>query len=277
MTKNNELVGKKEVQEGKVETVAGPSFENLKHLMETSPHIQKALAELGVENIDLSSDLEEIHKVIVKELRKNPESEIAKDLSRFKDEIGELLWESDEVSPSHAHQLFENALISTINNELETGDEKIISSDGPVSLKWLVDEEAPEGRFALIQRLERTSPLKEDEAGEYVSEGIDPKTGKEFWTRKMTGPVKPLEDSARVYDLKTKQAREVFDALEPAVKKSFINDLKERINVNKTLVKLYGNELKLEKRHEAKEELKAKIAGEELAQEKLKKELQALV
>lgn len=276
MTNKNELLEKKEAGEGRAETVAGPNFESLKKLMETSPHVKKAMAELGVENIDVDSDLEEIHKLIVKELRKNPESKVARELADFKDKIGELLWESEEVSPARAHQLFENALINAVNDELEANDDKIISSDGPVSLKWLVDEDTPDGRFALIQRLDRVLPIKEDESGEMVSEGIDPKTGKEFWVRKMTGPVEPMEDAARVYDLKAKQVRAVFDGMEPSVKKVFINDLKERVDLNKTLIKEYRKQLKLEKRQEVKEALEAKISGEELAQEKLKKELQAL-
>lgn len=276
MTNKNELLEKKEAGEGRAETVAGPNFESLKKLMETSPHVKKAMAELGVENIDVDSDLEEIHKLIVKELRKNPESKVARELADFKDKIGELLWESEEVSPARAHQLFENALINAVNDELEANDDKITSSDGPVSLKWLVDEDTPDGRFALIQRLDRVLPIKEDESGEMVSEGIDPKTGKEFWVRKMTGPVEPMEDAARVYDLKAKQVRAVFDGMEPSVKKVFINDLKERVDLNKTLIKEYRKQLKLEKRQEVKEALEAKISGEELAQEKLKKELQAL-
>ncbi len=94
MTKTNELAEKRENQEGEAEAVVGPNFGNIKKLIETSPHIQKILAESGLEDPDLESDLEEINNIIVEELAKNPEGEAAQDLNRFKGEITDLLRES---------------------------------------------------------------------------------------------------------------------------------------------------------------------------------------
>lgn len=99
--KNKELTEAQESSsEGQSETAAIPSFENLKNLTETSPAIQKILGGLDLRGLDRRSALEEMNNVIVKELeeelKKNPESEVAKDLNEFKAKVTELLREDFE-------------------------------------------------------------------------------------------------------------------------------------------------------------------------------------
>ena len=192
-----------------------------------------------------------------------------------KEKKGQPIPEAEDISPYRAHSIFENAMINTINNELESSGQQIISSDGSVSLDWLVDEETPAGRFAIIKREVGKTSTKENEPKEYVLEK-DPKTGEIYKVEKMSGPVEFQKDIATVYDLNTEQVRQVFNKLEPAVKKSFIDGLQESLAANIALVRKYNQELKGEKREEEEKELKTKIEEQELAQEKINKELKAL-
>ena len=181
--------------------------------------------------------------------------------------------ETDEITPSRAHHIFENAVIKAINDQSETEGKQIISSDGAVNLKWFVDEETPNGRFAIIQHnVQRT---EENQLKEYVLEE-DKETGEKYQVEKMSGPVKPQDEIATVYDLDINQVRKIFNKLEPAVKKSFIDGWKESLQENINQVNKLKAKLKQEMRQKEKEELETQITEHELAQEKINKELEAL-
>jgi hypothetical protein len=181
--------------------------------------------------------------------------------------------EKDEITPARAGYIFENAVINAINDELEPGGQ-IISSDGAVNLKWLVDEETPEGRFQIIKRRVQKTPIQET-TKEYIWEE-DTETGKKYQVEKMSGPFKSQDETAVVYDLDTNKVREIFNKLEPAVKESFINGWKESLKENINQVNKLKAKLEIEKRHKEREELEMQIVEYESAQEKIKKELKAL-
>ena len=177
----------------------------------------------------------------------------------------------EEVAPYRARGIFENAIINAIGEEL--GEEnQISSSDGPVSLKWLMDKDMPEGRFAIVQRHGISTA---EEPGDYVWEE-DKKTGERYMVKKLSGSAKPVEDMATFYELDTSQVRNIFNKLESAVKKSLLEELVDQIKENKNYIKKLETQLAGEPDNDKKEDLKKQIADEEEAQEKIKKQLEAL-
>lgn len=196
-----------------------------------------------------------------------PKHEIKQPTPETEDDIPEMNF-------SRALGHFENAMISRVNEGLEPSDEnKIISSNGTAKLEWLVDGEAPDGHFVIIQR---DGSEASEAAGEYV-ELVDKKTGEKYMEKKLSGQFEPPKDKAVTYYLKTEQVREVFDKLKPEVKKSFIDGLKENMAANTRLLAKLQMKLKNEKSPEEKKELETQIAEQELAQENLNKELKALI
>jgi hypothetical protein len=177
-----------------------------------------------------------------------------------------------DISHSRALSIFENAMINRVNAGLETSDEnEIISSNGAANLEWIVDEDTSEGHFAIIQR---HGPV-ERKSGEYIWI-TDEKTGEKYQEEKLPEEPQPLQDKATTYYLKTEQVKEVFRKLNPDVQKSFIDGLKENMDTLTRGVKMLQSELNDEKDAKARKKLEELITEQELAQEKLKKELQAL-
>lgn len=204
----------------------------------------------------------------------NPEAEIFR---MPKHEMKQPSPEADDDIPdmnfSRALGNFENAMIDRVNEGLEFSDEnKIISSNGRAQLEWLVDEETPEGHFAIIQR---EGSEESEAAGEYV-ELVDQKTGEKYMEKKLSGKFESPKDKAVTYYLKTEQVREVFNKLKSEIKKSFIDGLKENMEASARLLVALNTKLKNEKRLEQKKELETEIAEQELAQENLNKEFKAL-
>ena len=94
--------------------------------------------------------------------------------------------------------------------------------------------------------------------------------------KKLSGSTKPVEDMATFYELDTSQVRNIFNKLESAVKKSLLEELVDQIKENKNYIKKLETQLAGEPDNDKKEDLKKQIADEEEAQEKIKKQLEAL-
>lgn len=184
-----------------------------------------------------------------------------------------------EVTPSRAFDIFETAMISRINEELKSSGQQIIARDGSVKLEWFVDEQTPDGRFAIAQSHKPSSRTQESVTGKHVLVE-DKNTGEKYVERKLSGQVMPPEERgmkmSRVYDLKTDQVRGVFHKLKPEVQKSFTDGLKEALSANTRLLEALQMELKDENSTEDKNDLETQLKEQEIAQENLKKELQAL-
>lgn len=183
--------------------------------------------------------------------------------------------EKDEITPYQAHRIFENAVINNVNEELEAEGKPMILSDVEVSLKWFVDEETPEGYFSLVQHKTEKTPGAENKIREYIMEK-DEKTGETYQVEKISEAYLPQEDTAIFYDLDINKVREIFNKLDPKVKKSFIDGWKESLKENINQVAKLKDKLKVEKRNQDKENMEQEIIEYESAQEKIKKELQVL-
>jgi len=257
---SEEMEGKESEQ--KPEAAKPLDFSDFADATEMSPVMQRIYEKMGnAENMSEKRMYERFSDLVAMEIAQT-EGEEKKELLGYQKKVEKLLNEMEEGEYTYvgANRIFENAVINAVNDGLPE-ENRITSSDGDVNLKWS-EEEGKGGHFALVQRLEKKPYTDKDEPGEMVLEGIDEKTGKEIWTRKLSGQVKPREDMNKFYYLQTEQVKEVFDNLEPTVQKTIIDGLKEQIKENKR----YADSLKDEA---AKKE-------EDSAREKLIKNLKAL-
>ena len=244
-------VENQEAQKGQqAETVVGPSFESLIKLTETPPYIQKILSQLDLSGLDFKSALEQIDNIIIGELQKNPESEMAKDLREYQTKIDKLLneMEKNEFTFSEAYDnLKEKAidLIPIINAEIEVlnkerpDDKQIALLDSTASFKWLVNKDRPEGSFAFVPVLK-----KQENPVNYVYESGVTKEGK-IETKKVRVMSKEeknpfLKGKVDFYYIEPEQIKEIFNKLEPAVKKSILDGLREQIEEDENYVKKLG-------------------------------------
>lgn len=251
---------RQEGQEKRPEAAPAPSVENLiKVSQETPPYIAYILEMFGrEEHVDEISGLNTLKEMVADELydecEKNPESETAKGLSKFKAEVSAVLKEMEknnkieekhEASFFEAHKIFKKALIDD-NNDNATEGKEISLSDDAVSLRWHVDDEMPAGEFSLVQSL----GLKE-QAGGYI-------------------------DVLSPHPLKTEQVKEIFNKLKPVVKKSFLDGLRDKLAENENLAEKLKDpnyRKKLKVTDEEAEDMKQDALDQ---QEEIKKELQAL-
>src|SRR3989338_8695156 len=249
-------VENQEAQKGQqAETVVGPSFESLIKLTETPPYIQKILSQLDLSGLDFKSALEQIDNIIIGELQKNPESEMAKDLREYQTKIDKLLneMEKNEFTFSEAYDnLKEKAidLIPIINAEIEvlnkkssedkqSEDKQINLIDNDASFEWVVDKDRPEGSFAFVQ-----VSKKQENPVNYVYESGVTKEGK-IETKKVRVMSKEeknpfLKGKVDFYYIEPEQIKEIFNKLEPAVKKSILDGLREQIEEDENYVKKLG-------------------------------------
>lgn len=272
--KNNQEI-KKPTIEHQPKTEAVPSFSDIEQTVQMSPAIEKIYRQLDTEGKNHQQLLEEMYGLAAKAVAESSGEEL-KQLKEFKIKIKKMLEEAEEneMTVFRAQHIFENAMVNAINDELGE-DRRLTSSDGDIGLKWLVDEETPGGQFALVQKLENKPYSDEDEPGEFVFE-IDAKTGEKYPVRKLSGPARPRGEMARFYYLDAGQVKAVFDKLEPEVKKSFLDGLKEQIKENAAYAKKLKNQWKKEADPAKKAELKDQITEEDEARAKIEKELAAL-
>jgi len=276
-------------EEQQAETVVGPSFESLITLAETPPYIKDILRQLNLRGLDFKSALEQIDNIIIGELQKNPESEVAKDLREYQTKINKLLneMEKNEFTFSEAYDnLKEKAidLIPIINAEIEvlnkkssedkqSEDKQINLIDNDASFEWVVDKDRPEGSFAFVQ-----VSKKQENPVNYVYESGVTKEGKieTIKVRVISQEEKnsSLKGKMDFYYIEPEQIREIFNKLEPAVKKSILNGLKDQIKENKDHVKKL--EAKLEKEPNQNEDLEKQITEEEAVQEQIYQKFKAL-
>ena len=126
-------------------------------------------------------------------------------------------------------------------------EEALASSFGENGeLDFVVNDETPEeSGFALIQRF-----------------GIN---------QKEPG----LRDAKTIY-LDTEKVKKVFDKLDPAVKKVFVDGLKDNLEDVKGVLKFFQTRLENEKDPAETEEIKLQITGQKSDIKKLEKQIQAL-
>lgn len=272
--KNNQEIQKPAI-ERRPKTEAVPSFFDIEQAIKMSPAIEKIYSGLETEGKDRQQLLEEIYDLAAKAVAESSGEEL-KQLQELKLKIDKMLEteEGSEITPFRAQHIFENAALNAINDELGE-DRRLTSSDGDINLKWLADEAAPAGQFALVQKLENKPYRDEDEPGEFVFE-TDAKTGEKYPVRKLAGPARPRAEMARFYYLDSKQVRAIFDKLDPEVKKGFLDGLKEQVKENAAYTKKLKNQWKKESDPAKKAELKSQIAEEDEARAKIEKELAVL-
>lgn len=178
--------------------------------------------------------------------------------------------EEIEMTPAHAHKIFENAVFSVVNDGLEAEGKDAIFLDETVIFDWVVNEEVPEGSFVILK-----GGIQTEEAEEYVLEE-NPITGEVYPQKKLPENFKPYEKMHRFYYLRTDIVKDIFDKLDPDVKKSLLDALNENLDASRSLAAKYRQELKGENVLEDRKKLEAKIFEQELGIEKINKELKAL-
>lgn len=256
-------------------------FKDLQDLISGNPALQKIYIEVDLAGLKRIEKMQRVVDMVAEAIGNSNDKKERAELKIFLQSVREVIeraggdpeadWDAANPEVATPRQA-ENKIIDYINNK---SGEQIISGDGPVSLKWFVDEQTPNGRFAIVQHGVGHKPGAGGEGKKkYVLEK-DEETGEMYKVEKMSGPVSPQNEDSVSYELTINQVK---DALKynPDVKKKFTEGLNLLLQIHIDQVKELQARLKLEKRPKGTNELNTQIAEHKLDQEKIEKELQAI-
>lgn len=285
---DKEQAEKQEIQENQPKIAEGRGVEDLiKISQETPQYIAKILEEFGrEENVDEVSGLNKLLNMVEGELREAT-GETKEALNKFRADIEMKLNEmekSPETNFPEAYQQFKKQAVEFMNAKIEVYNKTLLKEGKkPISLvnetarfEWLADNNDPNGRFVLVQRsAEQIMP-----AEHILESGVSEKTGKAetVKVRIMSALEKSdhLGGNEDVYPLDKEEAEEVFNKLEPNVKKSVLNGLRVGLAENENLLKKLKDPSYRKKAKITDEEKIKMIADAKGQQKAIKKELEFL-